>query len=101
MKTIEGGEPFKWEALVPHIVHPMKVAIIEAMAWIGRPLSASELDKVFDSRFGVSQVSYHVRTLAEAGVIRKVRQEQVRGSIKTFFAFAVAARGTAPPPRSE
>jgi Helix-turn-helix domain len=89
MKTMGGNEPFDWNVLVPHIVNPTKVAVIEAMSWIGVPLSASELEKVFDDEeFGLSRISYHVRTLAKAGILRMVRQRQVRGSIQTFYVFS-------------
>src|SRR3954447_6710026 len=36
---------FNWESLVPHLIHPAKVAIIEAMKWIGVPVSPRELDR--------------------------------------------------------
>ena len=38
--TVQGGERFDWEALVPLVIHPLKVAILEALEWIGQPLSA-------------------------------------------------------------
>lgn len=39
---MEGNEPlpFDWAALVPLVVHPMRVTIIEALCWVGEPLSA-------------------------------------------------------------
>jgi hypothetical protein len=88
MKTMEGNEPFDWNVLVSLLVHPVQVAIIEAMSWIGTPLSASELDKVLDERFGVSHVSYHMRALVKAEVIGAVDHEQVRGALKTFYFFS-------------
>jgi hypothetical protein len=36
------GKTFDWCTLIPLVLHPTKVLIIEAMAWIDRPLSASE-----------------------------------------------------------
>jgi DNA-binding transcriptional ArsR family regulator len=86
---MEGGElSFEWDVLVPRVVHPLKVAIIEAIRSIGQPLSASELTKVIDiEEFPLSNVSYHVRRLAEVGVVKAVRKRQVRGSVETFYFF--------------
>jgi hypothetical protein len=88
--------PFNWDALIPSTVHSVKVAIIEAMQWIGVPLSPKELDRVFDEEFGVSLVSYHTRTLADIGVVERVRQEAVRGAVQSFY--TLAAREHASPP---
>ena len=76
---------FDWEALVPLLVHPVKVEIIEAMAWIRLPLSATDLDRVLRGQIGVSLLSYHLRKLAEVGALKRVRREQVRGAIQTFY----------------
>lgn len=76
---------FNWHSLIPLTVHPAKVAIIEAMEWIGVPLSPKELDRVFDEEIGVSLVSYHMRTLVGAGVVERVRQESVRGALQSFY----------------
>lgn len=80
------NQPFSWETLVPLLVHPAKVAIIEAMAWIELPLSATDLDKLLQGHAGVSLLSYHLRKLAEIGAIHRVRQETVRGAVQTFYA---------------
>jgi DNA-binding transcriptional ArsR family regulator len=62
---MRGDEPLDWGALVPRIVHPTKVCIIEALRWIDRPLSASDLERVFVGELSESTISYHLRTLAE------------------------------------
>lgn len=76
---------FEWDTLVPHLLHPLKVAIIEAMSWIGEPLSPRDLDLLFDDEYGVSLVSYHVRVLADYGAVEKVRQRAVRGALQSFY----------------
>lgn len=86
---------FNWDSLIPLTVHPVKVAIIEAMEWIEVPLSPKELDRIFDEEFGVSLVSYHMRTLAGAGVVERVRQQSVRGALQSFY--ALSAREPANP----
>jgi len=81
---------FNWAALVPLLVHPVKVEIIEAMNWIGLPLSATDLDRILCGEIGVSLLSYHLRKLVEVGAIERVRQEPVRGAIQSFYALADA-----------
>jgi DNA-binding transcriptional ArsR family regulator len=83
---------FDWEALVPLLVHPAKVEIIEAMSWIEVPLSATDLDRILSGQLGVSLISYHLRKLAELKAIEKVRQESVRGAVQTFYALRTARR---------
>lgn len=89
------GQSFNWEALIPHLVHPVKVAMIEAMEWIDVPLSPKELDRIFDEEYGVSLVAYHMRTLSEVGVVQMVRQQAVRGALQSFY--ALSAREPASP----
>lgn len=79
---------FNWGFLVPHLIHPVKVAIIEAMEWVAVPVSPRELDRIFGEEFGVSLVSYHMRTLANIGVVEKVRQQSVRGALQTFYSLS-------------
>jgi hypothetical protein len=87
MLTREGSEPypFEWDALVPRLVHPVRVAVIEAMVHIGQPLSATDLRKVFDEKFDLSMISYHVVQLAKVKALVKVRERQVRGSVEKFY----------------
>lgn len=87
--------PFNWDVLIPITVHPVKVLIIEAMQWIAVPLSPKELDRIFDEEYGVSLVSYHMRTLADIGVVEKVRQRAVRGAVQNFY--TLVAREPASP----
>ena len=84
---------FDWEALVPLLVHPVKVSIIEAMTWIEQPLSATDLDRILQGNIGVSLISYHLRKLAELGVIEPVRKETVRGAVQTFYALNTTPSG--------
>ena len=80
-----GEAGFDWAALVPQVVHPDKVAIIEALLWVGLPMSASDLNFSLGSERGLSHTSYHVRALTEAGVLEKVSERQRRGAIQKFF----------------
>lgn len=85
---MKGDEALDWCALVSLIAHPSKVLIIEALVWIDRPLSASELSKVFDGNPSKGALSYHFNQLAEAGVLTYVGSEQARGAWKQLYAFS-------------
>ena len=87
--TMEGDEPyqFDWSGLVPQVVHPLRVAIVEALDWINQPLSPSEFRDVFEQEFGLPTIAYHVNKLAEAGAIVEVGTQSVRGATQTFFFF--------------
>ncbi|HEV7563411.1 MAG TPA: hypothetical protein VGO24_07900 [Solirubrobacterales bacterium] len=86
-RTEERDDPpsFDWAALVPSLVHPTRVAMVEAMSWIGRPLSPTDLTHILDNEFTVSYLSYHVRELRKMEVMEKVSSRQVRGATESFY----------------
>jgi hypothetical protein len=87
-----GDCPFPgWEPFLPHLVHPMKVAIVEALQCIGEPLSAVQFGKVFrgaGGEFCESNVRYHLKHLAEIGVLEMTSASPGGGPREKFFDFA-------------
>jgi hypothetical protein len=82
-------QAFDWAALVPRLVHPVQVAIIESLTCLNRPLSATEMSKLFGVKgWYVGIVAYHVNQLATAGVIEEEDHRQVRGAREKFYFFA-------------
>lgn len=82
------GMPTVWLDLVSLVIHPAKVIIIEALIWMERPLSSSELVALLDDeRFYLSLVSYHFRNLCELGVLEPVKQVERRGAVETYYSF--------------
>jgi DNA-binding transcriptional ArsR family regulator len=81
-----------WGALVALVIHPTKVLILEAMQWIGEPLSASELEQIFDKKLSLGSISYHIRTLAKYGALEQIRSRHVRGTIERYYSLAPAVR---------
>jgi predicted ArsR family transcriptional regulator len=73
-------------------VHPTKVLIIEAMGWINRPISASELEYVFDQILSMKAISYHLVSLANDGVATLVEKRKERGRWKRLYILAPTAR---------
>jgi len=88
----ESGKPLDWKALAMLLAHPTKALIIQAMRWIDRPLSASDLVLVLDGKLSLSVLSYHVKTLADYGILTQVERQQVRGAWKHLYVFSAAVR---------
>lgn len=89
-----GDEQVGWDLLVPRLVNPAKVIIIEAMPWIDRPLSATELEQISGRDPGLQTLSYHLKNLEELGVLKVTAKRKARGSRsskrETFFYFTGA-----------
>jgi len=91
-----GSDPLDWGALLSRSIHPTRLWIIEAMRVIDRPLSASELEDVFERKQSTSAISYHMTTLAKIGIVKQVEMQQVRGAWKRLYVFTAAVKPTAP-----
>jgi DNA-binding transcriptional ArsR family regulator len=84
----EGSEPlpFSWDELVPLLVHPLRVAIIEALRHIGEPLTTADLQAVIEEDCSLSVIAYHLMALAGAGAVVMVQQHQIGPSTERFYA---------------
>ncbi|HEU4678687.1 MAG TPA: helix-turn-helix domain-containing protein [Terrimicrobiaceae bacterium] len=76
---------YAWDRRVALLVHPTKVAILEAFTWIGEPLSPKLIDEVLDRKLGVSLVAYHMRKLADSGLLDQTHQSLSNGPLQTFY----------------
>jgi hypothetical protein len=79
-------------ALVPHVVHPIQVGIVEALTWIDRPLSAAQLIHILNGLGGKrglysGLLSYHLQTLQSFGVLTVAGSRKVGGGTETYFFF--------------
>jgi DNA-binding transcriptional ArsR family regulator len=63
--------------------HPLRLQIIRAVALAGE-LAPKDLAAQLEVPLG--NVSYHVRELVDAGVLRATKTEPVRGTLKHFYA---------------
>jgi DNA-binding transcriptional regulator GbsR (MarR family) len=77
-----------WNGLVVRLLHETQLQIIEAMQWIDRPMSASQLVHVFDESTSLSSVSYHVRRLRKLGIVKQSWIRPVRGTKERFYRLA-------------
>lgn len=87
--TAGDGQSFDWEALVPHVIHPLKVAIIEALSWIDQPLSPTQMVGLFEgSGYYLSLISFHARGLEDWGALEVAITRPVRGATEISFFFS-------------
>ena len=84
--TSNGSPARFWAALATSLLHPVQLQIIEAMRWIDRPLSVSDLFQVFYREQRLPALAYHVQRLARVGALRPAGQRHpARGSIEKLY----------------
>jgi hypothetical protein len=70
------ASPFPgWEVYMSQFVHPVKVAMVEALLFIGEPLSAAQFAKLFsgtEKGFREPNIRYHLHHLVKLGVLEIV-----------------------------
>lgn len=75
-----------WEKLFAVSVHPTQVEILGAMEWLEMPLSPVELTTILGKHAkGVGHAGYHVRKLADHGLVRLKSTRPVRGAVEHFY----------------
>jgi hypothetical protein len=89
----EPGAAVDWDGLLVSLLHPTQFQIIEAMHWIGRPISASQLVHVLD-RDDVSALSYHLRRLGELKVAELVSLRSARGATERLYELIALGPGS-------
>ena len=82
-------EPFGWTTLFGTAIHELKIAIAEALDWIGEPLSATELWIIFDLQFSYHDVAYHARSLEKKGLTVEAWRRGARGATEIYYAPAL------------
>jgi hypothetical protein len=79
---------FAWPSLIECQVHPVKVAAVEALRWIGGPLSARELWLIGMGDPAYATVCHHVKFLLDLGFIELTHQRPRRGAMEKFYVLA-------------
>jgi DNA-binding transcriptional ArsR family regulator len=89
--STEPGAAVDWDGLLARLLHPLQFQIIEAMHWIDRPLSASQLVQAFDcAPKELSALSYHLRRLRTLKIARLSRIRRVRGAKERLYKLIAA-----------
>ena len=87
--TTPGAAEFDWERVVPRIVNPTKVAIIELLRHDQRPLSAARMRRLItEVRASQAQMNYHCETLLKAEVLEEVSAPPDAAANERFFCLA-------------
>jgi len=66
-----------WDALEEVDLDPVQVAMLEALRWIGVPLSAIGLVDVLDGYLTMWEAQYHLEVLQKAGVVELVSADEL------------------------
>ncbi len=83
-----GIKDFRWESLVAGTVHPVKVAIVEALLWLQAPLSATELARLFGhGDYNLDSVLHHLKGLVRLEAIEVTDIRDARGARERFYFF--------------
>lgn len=86
MSSGAGGEgEFCWASLVARVLHPTDVQIIEALRWIGQPLSAADLGQIFDGEVSWRLLGHHMRRLARLEAVELLRAPTLRNVTDVFY----------------
>ena len=68
---MSGGAEECWSTLPEKVLHSARVPIIEALWWIGEPLSAIALVDVLDGYLSMWELAYHLRVLDALNVVER------------------------------
>lgn len=71
-----------WRAVAEAEVHPLRLRILRA---VGDQGETSPVDLARETGESVQLVSYHVRQLAENGLIHQTRTEPRRGALQHYY----------------
>lgn len=82
-----GDKQFIWTSLVPRLVHPTKLAIIEALLEADRPLSVDDLIPLLPAVNGNAElIRYHASSMVEAGALEVVSlQVKTASEVPCFY----------------
>jgi len=74
-----------WSSVPEKVLHPIRVPILEALWWIGEPLSAIGLVDVLDGYLTMWEAAHHLETLETLGVVEPVSTGQPGKRKKQHF----------------
>jgi DNA-binding transcriptional ArsR family regulator len=76
---------FQPAQLLSVFLHPTQLLILEALARLEVPVSATVMEKISDEQITKGQYSYHLARLAELNLLEMVETKQRRGAREKFF----------------
>jgi hypothetical protein len=86
------AEDFCWGELAARVLHPVQVEVIEALRWIDRPLTATDLLRVLDSKRIGLRIEHHLKRLTRLNALAAVDAEKMRTPIRGQRAYRLVKR---------
>jgi len=71
-RSVSGGVDEFWAGLPAKVEHRVRVPMLEALLWIGLPLSPREFVNVLDGDISMWDAAYHLQVLETLGVVAPV-----------------------------
>ena len=71
-------------------LHPTQILILEALARLGMPVSATIMERVCDGQIPVANYAYHLGRLERLGLLELVDTKPRRGAVEKFFDLRLA-----------
>lgn len=88
MAMVEGEPPIDRAGPTPHIEHPARECIVEALRWAG-PLSVPDLMGVLDDpELHLASIAYHVAVLVIEEDLVELGQRPVGASLEKVYVLA-------------
>jgi hypothetical protein len=75
--VMSGNREEFWSTVPKKALHPVRVPMLEALWWIGEPLSAIELVDVFDGLFTMWEAAHHLQVIETLGVVEPTSPGQL------------------------
>lgn len=85
MTDLETYEGF-WKEAVIRLLHPTQLLILEALARLEMPVSATIMERISDGQIPLANYAYHLIRLERLGLLELVDTQPRRGVQEKFFA---------------
>lgn len=67
-----------WQELAPRLIHPTKIELIEALSWIGEPLTVTDFFALLaPAESSIDYLRYHLKQLDSAEVVVEVPDQSL------------------------
>lgn len=81
-----------WEEGLLRLLHPTQVLILEALAHLDCPVSATIMVGISDGAIRLGAWSYHLKRLVELGFLEETGSAAVRGATERFYGLRLGER---------
>jgi hypothetical protein len=90
--TDQGTYERFWEEAIVELLHPTQLLILEALAHLDCPVSATIMERISGGQIRLANWDYHCRRLATLGLLEPAGHKQRRGATENFFVLRLNGR---------